>query len=914
MSGYKYPDNKKTNLVFINKCRLFNNSFIKIQGQKNFIYKDFKKFYNNLFFLYNETNLINYNLEQNNYNIKKKDFYLKNKNNYIRNKFFFGNSIMDFGLAFNYDKNINLKIKKENDKINYKPNLNLIYNKRRLDTKMPFLYEYPIKNKLFMNDNYYYNLLLFNKKNSFISSFDKLTNKLINNKYTDKYTDKYIYLNNIKLLESNDYNEIALFPIRYKSHIEYNKNYDFLNSSYSIFIKNFKNIFNADLYEVITLKQFSLLIQFLFLLIFLKLINNLKENYGQSFLIALKTFFNNFEFGALTNLKIEVSKTIKSKQIKFNNLIDGKYFIQEFNQTIVILKNAKYSFQANLHIKKPHFEFAFIIINNSFYLYSKNKNYKNIFFNINIKQKNFIYNFIYNPFNILFLKKNKHKSFNRILKKKESCLINLQNLINIKGFLLVGPPGNGKTLLVKALSGEADVPIILESGERLSKLNFQNETISENAKGALQLKNLFNRAKKLSPCILFLDEIDNVGQNRKDVLIDYRKQNLKNYSKTNSLYFLSNNKININLLNLNKLNINNKFLLNFKSNLLLNLKNNNIYNYKNKVNNNNQFTIKSLSMLTQLLCELDGLKNRQDLVIIGATNRPKTLDPALTRPGRLNKIIYIDLPGKNKRFKLLKFYSKNNINNNNINWEFFASQTTGLSAAHLSSAINIALLKKIYNFKKEKNLELITNSTNKNKHLNLYYSKQNIKNINNIEYIQYGIQLIKFQNISFQYKSQNLGLIINNSLINYNYYNQLKLLNIFNFSNFFLIYNKKINNTKLLNTCITKKKIRLTNLKKNLRTIFYKTNKKFIRSLYLVNKKIHLKRFFIKKYNYYILKNFYKYINRLFRVHIFSCSLLIFSTYILNNPLIFSFNFLYNYLKVRININNINYNLIKKIN
>ena len=287
---------------------------------------------------------------------------------------------------------------------------------------------------------------------------------------------------------------------------------------------------------------------------------------------------------------------------------------------------------------------------------------------ITTKQKNLIYNFIYNPFNVLFLTfrfKKLNQKLNKRLINNEPIRIDLKNTINIKGFLLVGPPGTGKTLLVKALSGESDVPIILESGEKLSKLNFQNETMSENAKGALQLKNLFNRAKKLSPCILFLDEIDNVGQNRKDVLTDYRKQKLKNYSTTNSLYFLSNNKINISLLNLNQNNINNNFLLNVNTNSLLNLETHNSSNLQQKINNNSQLNTKSLSMLTQLLCELDGLKNRRDLVIIGATNRPKTLDPALTRPGRLNKIIYIDLPGKKKRFELLKFYSNNKINSNN---------------------------------------------------------------------------------------------------------------------------------------------------------------------------------------------------------------------------------------------------------
>ena len=77
MSGYLYPDNKKTNLLFINKFNLFNNSFIKIQGQKNLIYKDFKKFYNYLLFLYNEKNSIYYNIEKLNNNTKNKKFIFK---------------------------------------------------------------------------------------------------------------------------------------------------------------------------------------------------------------------------------------------------------------------------------------------------------------------------------------------------------------------------------------------------------------------------------------------------------------------------------------------------------------------------------------------------------------------------------------------------------------------------------------------------------------------------------------------------------------------------------------------------------------------------------------------------------------------------------------------------------------------
>ena len=289
-------------------------------------------------------------------------------------------------------------------------------------------------------------------------------------------------------------------------------------------------------------------------------------------------------------------------------------------------------------------------------------------------------------------------------------------------------------------------------------------------------------------------------------------------------------------------------------------------------------------MLTQLLCELDGLKDRRDLIIIGATNRPKTLDPALIRPGRLSQIIYIDLPGKKKRFELLKFYSK--TKNNNINWDFFANQTTGLSAAHLSASLNISLLKIIYNsinLKKKEKVKLL-NTFNNNK----------ISILQNFETIEYGIQTIKFSNSSFQYKCYESGLLFNSLAVNYNYYNQLKLINKFDFSKFILNYNLckfKINNKKnWLNIKPTKEKLSL--VKQILRTIFYKKNRKFIRSLYLLNKKQSINKK-IKNDSSLILFN--KYINRVFKVHIFSCRLLIFSTYIINNPLILSFNIFYNY-------------------
>nr|YP_010530002.1 cell division protein FTSH [Ulva tepida]UXW92100.1 cell division protein FTSH [Ulva tepida] len=869
VSGYLYPDINKKNIIFINKLDLINNSFIQIKGPKNLIYNKFKKFSNNLFFLYNKKNIINFSIEELNLN-KKNSLYLKNKKNLTKNLNFFGNKKTDFGLGFSYNTNNSLEIT-EIDKSNYKPNLSLIYSKQRLDSKSPFSWQYPIKEDLLLNNNNYFHSLLVNKKNDYSNILKK--NLQIKTDYNEN--------NKNYLLEICDFNEIPLVPISYKSYFKYNKNYNNLNSNYSNFIKNFNNLFNTDLYELVSLKQWSLLTQISFLLIFLSFINNLKENYGESFLTAFKTFFNNFEFDALINFKIEVGKTIKSKKIKFNDLIGGKFFLQEFNQTILLLRNSKFGIQSNLNIKKPEFNFDNSLFNeNNFVLYSKNKKYKNSFIVFNNKQKNLIFNFINNPFYLVYPK------YKKIDSKKNFSIKNLQNKIYIKGFLLVGPPGTGKTVLVKALSGEAEVPIVLESGEKLSKFSSSNDTISENAKGALELKNLFKRAKKISPCILFLDEIDSVGQNRKDVLTDYRKKVLINSSTTNSYYFFNNNKININSINFTKLDY--KINNNLSFNKFNYIKNNNDLDLKTLSNNSN-LNSKSLSMLTQLLCELDGLKDRYDLVIIGATNRPKTLDPALTRPGRLSKIIYIDLPGKKKRFELLKFYSKNK--NNNINWEFFANQTTGLSAADLSSSLNISLLKTIYNYinlKKSKNLKLVSNLSIKK------------KLIPDFEEIEYGIQIIKFRNNSFKYKSYELGFLINSLMINYNYFNQIKLIGLFDFSKFALNYKRFnfIENTIIKKKWSNLKKNKISPLKQISRTIFYKKNRKFIRSLYLINKKSNINKLIInKKQKDYFINKFNKYINRVFKVNIFSSRLLLFSTYIINNPLILSFNLFYNYSK-----------------
>jgi len=261
VSGYLYPDIQKKNLIFINQVDLlFNNSFIQIKGPKNLIYNKFKKFSNNLFFLYSKNSSISFNIEDLNLN-KKNNLYLKNKKNLTKNLNFFGNKKMDFGLGFSHNKNKNLEIM-EMDKSNYQPNLSLIYSKQRLDSKSPFSWQYPIKEDLLLNNNNYFHSLLVNKKNNY------------NVKKNLEIKIDYYKNNKNYLLEVCDFNEIPLVPISYKSYFKYNKNYNNFNSYYSNFIKNFNNLFNTDLYELVSFKQWSLLTQISFLLIFLNFINN----------------------------------------------------------------------------------------------------------------------------------------------------------------------------------------------------------------------------------------------------------------------------------------------------------------------------------------------------------------------------------------------------------------------------------------------------------------------------------------------------------------------------------------------------------------------------------------------------------------------------------------------------------------
>ena len=185
-----------------------------------------------------------------------------------------------------------------------------------------------------------------------------------------------------------------------------------------------------------------------------------------------------------------------------------------------------------------------------------------------------------------------------------------------KGLLLVGQPGTGKTLLARAIAGEADVPFLSISGSDFVEMFV--------GVGASRVRDLFNQGKKNAPCIIFIDEIDAVGRLRFSGIgggNDEREQTLN-----------------------------------------------------------------------QLLVEMDGFDGQQGLILIAATNRPDTLDPALLRPGRFDRTIIINLPDILGREEILKVHTRKIKLAESVNLKSVASQTPGFSGADLANLCNEAAL------------------------------------------------------------------------------------------------------------------------------------------------------------------------------------------------------------------------------
>lgn len=187
-----------------------------------------------------------------------------------------------------------------------------------------------------------------------------------------------------------------------------------------------------------------------------------------------------------------------------------------------------------------------------------------------------------------------------------------------KGILLVGPPGTGKTMLAKAVAGEANVPFFSISGSEFVEMFV--------GMGASKVRDLFRQAKEKAPCIVFIDEIDAIGQKRESRLgsNDEREQTLN-----------------------------------------------------------------------QLLTEMDGFEGNTGVIILAATNRPETLDPALTRPGRFDRRVPVELPDLKGREEILKVHSKKIKTQENVNFLAVARMASGASGAELANIVNEAALRAV---------------------------------------------------------------------------------------------------------------------------------------------------------------------------------------------------------------------------
>lgn len=340
--------------------------------------------------------------------------------------------------------------------------------------------------------------------------------------------------------------------------------------------------------------------------------------------------------------------------------------------------------------------------------------------NLLCEQLGFISNFLYEQLELELISNDNKIRFFRKTRKRFKDIVNIDKILlelgdivwflrgaslnpqfsstAQKNLLLTGPPGTGKTLLAQAIAGEAEVPIVILSGSLL--------TSPENLSSNSEIEKLFAKARsyarRYGACIIFIDEIDSFGAKRDNLV-----QNLDN--QTEDLFDLIYKNLSTEILKKNTKSKNqyNLFFDEIKDLSYMTkyedtrkeIETNQEISVLQKVTNKEQLKTKQLSTLLQFLSELDGIQKDNGIVVIGATNRFNTLDPALLRPGRFNRVLNMGLPTKEKRIDILKFYSKNcGIDANlNKNWDYLGNRTRGLNNADLAAIMNESAIKAITN-------------------------------------------------------------------------------------------------------------------------------------------------------------------------------------------------------------------------
>ena len=291
-----------------------------------------------------------------------------------------------------------------------------------------------------------------------------------------------------------------------------------------------------------------------------------------------------------------------------------------------------------------------------------------------------------------------------------------QRYLKPKGFLLTGPPGTGKTLLVQAIAGETGVPVVTQSGGLLQR----QRLVIGCGVGAKTLHKLFLRAREIAPCMIFIDEIDGIGTRRQ--FLPFYSAIYGHYDPIEILYRLESQEAPAPpKIFQPKLKRRAEFLDDHdpywkEPEFTQTVQSAQIpIDVLQDIQFSRGARSEQLSILTQLLIELDGIHPLENILVIGATNRLEILDPALLRPGRFQRILKFNLPDYAARIHLFKLYTQaSKIGIENISWDYFSKRTHGLSSADIASIVFASELTAIQQSQKhtfetlERGIDLIT--------------------------------------------------------------------------------------------------------------------------------------------------------------------------------------------------------------